>query len=49
MAQGGQFQEPVSETYLVNLLEKISDNKGESKIKVLNIIDMFINSQCVVC
>lgn len=34
MAQGGQFQEPISEQYLVSLLEKISENKKETTVKV---------------
>mmetsp|Transcript_27099 Transcript_27099/g.23983 ORF Transcript_27099/g.23983 Transcript_27099/m.23983 type:complete len:106 (+) Transcript_27099:28-345(+) len=35
MAQSGQFQEQVSETYLVNLLEKISGTKPETTIKIV--------------
>jgi hypothetical protein len=34
MGQSGAIHEPISETYLVNLLEKISDNKGSTSIKV---------------
>lgn len=34
MAQSGAFNEPVSETQLVALLEKISDTKQDTKIKV---------------
>jgi len=34
MAQSGAFSEQVSEAYLVGMLEKISDTKGETKIKV---------------
>lgn len=35
MAQKGSFNEPVSEIYLVQLLEKISENQGESKVKFI--------------
>jgi len=35
MAQGGQFSEQVSEAYLVNLLEKISETKKETSVKFI--------------
>jgi hypothetical protein len=34
MAQSGQFPEAVSEQQLVSLLEKISENKKETTVKV---------------
>ena len=38
MAQSGAFSEQVSEAYLVGMLEKISDTKGETKIKVQKLL-----------
>lgn len=35
MGQSGQLHEPISEQFLVNLLEKISDTKGTTSIKVI--------------
>jgi len=34
MAQSGAFNEPVSESFLVGMLEKMNESQGETKIKV---------------
>ena len=39
MAQGGGLQGKITEPQLIDMLEKISGTKGETKVKVINNYD----------
>lgn len=43
MAQSGAFNEEVSESQLVGMLEKISGSQGETKIKVDVVLESIAN------